>query len=520
MEDITSGGIALLAAGFGAVVAGVLVTRRERRGVGGARSQAAEILRKSEEEAARRSQEAELRSREDAARRRSEGEKESEEKRAELREEGKRLERRAQSIDDRTDLLTRKERTLEDRDRSLQGREGTIRAREEELAGLVAKATERLQQVSGLSREEATNLLLERLEAENERALAVRLERAQARLKEEETRLSQRVLSVAIQRMSVSHAQETTVYAVEVPNDDMKGRLIGREGRNVRAFERETGVDLIVDDTPGVVVISSFDPVRREVARRALEKLIADGRIHPSRVEEVVVETRREVEAGIEETGRRTLHELEIRNLHPKLLQLIGQLKFRTSYGQNVLLHSIECAYLCSSMAAELGLDPNVAKRCGLLHDVGKAVSHEIEGGHAGIGADFARRHGENRIVVNAIAAHHEEVPYESAYAVLTQVGDAISASRPGARRDSLERYLKRMRALEEVAGSFPGVEQVYAVQAGREVRVLVNAERVDDAAAVRVARDIAQRVSEELEFPGEIKVTVLRETKVVEFAR
>ncbi|HET6203404.1 MAG TPA: ribonuclease Y [Planctomycetota bacterium] len=512
--------IGLAGAALGGAAGALLATRRERRAVGGARRRGEEILRQAEEQAARRSQEAELRQRDEAARRREAADQETEERRRDLREEGKRVERRAQGLDDRLDLLTRKERTLEDRDRSLQSREGGIRAREEELARVLAKETERLEQIAGLHREEATSLLLERLEAENERVIAERLERAQTRLKEEETRLAQRVLSIAIQRMSVSHAQETTVYAVEIPNDDMKGRLIGREGRNVRAFERETGVDLIVDDTPGVVVISSFDPVRREVARRALEKLIADGRVHPSRVEEVVAETRSEVEAGIEETGRRTLHDLEIHGLHPKLLHLLGRLKFRTSYGQNVLLHSVECAYLCGGMAAELGLDPNVAKRCGLLHDIGKAVSHEIEGGHAGIGADFARRHGENRLVVNAIAAHHEEVPYESPYAVLTQVGDAISASRPGARRDSLERYLKRMQALEEVAGSFPGVEQVYAVQAGREVRVLVNSGRVDDAAAVRVARDIAKRVSEELEFPGEIKVTVLRETKVVEIAR
>jgi len=512
----------LLAAGLAAgALAGILLgVRRERARLAGAGKTAEEVLRRAEEEVGRRRKEEEIRLRDESVRRREELNRDLESRRSEIRDLESRLERRTQSLDDKLEALARRETALEGRAQATERRESALEKKEEEANRLVAEQTERLRQISGLSREEATQLLFQRLEEESAQEISTRLERAQERLREEEVALAQRVLSLAIQRLAVSHTQEATVYALEIPNDDMKGRIIGREGRNVRAFEKETGVDLVVDDTPGVVVISSFDPVRREVARRSLEKLIADGRIHPTRIEEIVAETREATEKGIEDTGRRTLAEIGLRNLHPRLVQLLGRLKYRTSYGQNVLRHSIECAYLASTMAAELGLDAELARRCGLLHDIGKAVSHEVEGTHPMVGADLARRHGETKIVVNAIAAHHEDVPYGSTYAVLTQVADAISASRPGARRDSIERYLQRLRALEEVAGSFAGVDQVYAIQAGREVRVLVDAGRVDDAEAVRIARDIARRIEGELEYPGEVKVTLLREKRIVEYAR
>jgi ribonuclease Y len=331
---------------------------------------------------------------------------------------------------------------------------------------------------------------------------------------------SRDIVVTAIQRFAADHSSASTVSVVPLPSDDMKGRIIGREGRNIRAFEKATGVDVIVDDTPGVVVVSAFDPVRRETARRSLEKLIIDGRIHPTRIEEVVTETQKEMEDVIRKTGEEALVEVDIRGIHPKIVALLGRLKFRTSYGQNVLKHVIECAHLAGMIAGELGLSVKMAKRCALLHDIGKAVNHEVEGGHVAIAADIAKRLGEPPEVINAIASHHEDEKPESAYAVITQAVDAMSAARPGARRETLERYIQRMERLEQVATSFDGVKNAYAIQAGREVRVIVHPHKVTDPKAMKIAREIAKAVEEQLTYPGEVKVTVLRETRVVEYAR
>jgi len=353
-------------------------------------------------------------------------------------------------------------------------------------------------------------------EAEAMSLLARRLDQA----KETADDRSRDIILTAIQRIAADHSSESTVSVVALPSDDMKGRIIGREGRNIRAFEKATGVDVIVDDTPGVVVVSAFDPVRRETARRSLEKLIIDGRIHPTRIEEVVLETQKEMEDIIRKAGEEAMQEVDLRGIHPKIVQLLGRLKFRTSYGQNVLKHVIECAHLAGMIAAELGLNVKTAKRCAMLHDIGKAVNHEVEGGHVVIAADIARRLGESPEVVNAIEAHHEDVKPETAYAVITQAVDAMSAARPGARRETLERYIQRMERLEQVATAFDGVKNAYAIQAGREVRVIVHPHQVSDPKAMKICREIAKAVEEQLTYPGEVKVTVLRETRVVEYAR
>jgi ribonuclease Y len=338
--------------------------------------------------------------------------------------------------------------------------------------------------------------------------------------KEEAERKARNIVGLAIQRCAADHTVEATVASIDIPSDDMKGRIIGREGRNIRAFEKATGVDVIVDDTPGVIVISAFDSVRREVARRAMDRLIADGRIHPSRIEELVAESQKEVDELIKETGKQVCYDFGLHNIHAKEMLLLGRLRFRTSYGQNVLQHSKEVAHLCSAMAGELGVNVNMASRCGLLHDIGKAVDHEVEGGHPAIGADIAKRCGERPEVVNAIGAHHEDVEPRTLYAVITQAADAISAARPGARRETLEKYIKRLERLEEVANAFSGVQGAFAIQAGRELRVIVNADKVNDRQAFKMARDIANQIEQELNYPGEIKITLLRETRVIEFAR
>jgi ribonuclease Y len=363
--------------------------------------------------------------------------------------------------------------------------------------------------------------MIERLEAELSTEVASRIQKREEQLRLAAEEKSKEILATAIQRYSAGHTADTTVSTVDIPSDDMKGRIIGREGRNIRTFEKCTGVDVIVDDTPGVVIVSAFDNVRREIARLALTKLIQDGRIHPSRIEEVVKETQEEMEKHILDVGKQAVQEANINPVHEKLMQLLGRLKFRTSYSQNVLQHSIEVAYMCGLMAEELGLNGQLARRCGLLHDVGKAADHEMEGGHPKVGAELAKRYGENsKEVLHAIQGHHDDVTIDHVYTVLVAAADAISASRPGARRETLEKYVKRLEELEAVASGFPGVEQVYAIQAGREIRVIANAAQTSDSDAVRVCRDIAKAIEEQLNYPGEIKVTVVRETRAVEFAR
>ncbi|MEM7235741.1 MAG: ribonuclease Y, partial [Planctomycetota bacterium] len=389
-----------------------------------------------------------------------------------------------------------------------------------ELEQVIEEEKQSLFRISGISREDAEKMLLQKLRRDYEHEEETLISQMTERIKEASERRSREILASSMQRLASSYCQELTTSTIEIPNDEMKGRVIGREGRNIRAFEKATGVDVIVDDTPGVIIVSCFDSIRREMARRSMEQLIGDGRIHPTRIEEVVEETMREMNTLIQKEGKKAIHDLDLPGVHPKLITLLGRLKFRTSYGQNVLYHVIECAHLAGMIAGEMGLDVQLAKRCALFHDVGKAVDHEIEGGHPEIGATIAKRYDEAPEVVNSIASHHNDVPQESIYAVITQVVDSVSGSRPGARGETLERYIKRLEKLESVVLGFQGIKAANAIQAGREVRVFVNSQKVSDKKAVKLCRDIAKEIEEQLTYPGEIKITLLRETRVVEYAR
>jgi len=500
----------------GVVVAVAVLMLRQKRAV----RLASQIKKAAQEEAERLKQEAEIAAKEEAMRIRQMAQEEAEKIREELRNERKRLERKEDTLDQKADFLSRKERQIEQRLQEIKRKEEELERRYQEVEELREKQVEELQRVAKMSREKAREVLLSKLEKELEREASLLVARYTERAREKAEDEARRILATAIQRISVEHTQESVVSTVDLPNEEMKGRIIGREGRNIRAFEKATGADLIVDDTPGVVVVSCFDSIRREIARRALERLVADGRIHPARIEEVVEQTRKQLNEQMQKIGREASMELDIHGLHPRLVMLLGRLKFRTSYGQNVLQHSIEVAHLCGMLAAELGFDVKLAKRCGLLHDIGKAVDHEIEGAHAQIGADLAKRYQEKPVVCNAIAAHHGDVPPETPYAVIVQAADAISASRPGARRETLEKYIQRLEKLEAVASEFEGVRNAYAIQAGREVRVIIDPEKVSDEQALVLARNIANRIADEMTFAGEIKVTVIRETRAVEYAR
>ena len=423
------------------------------------------------------------------------------------------LERREQQLDERAGAL-------EERDRQLQGRDRGFTQREQALASREQEARARLEQIAGLSAQEAKQELQRRLEdeARSEGAALARDIKEQAKRGAE--REAKTIVALAIQRIAADHTAETTVSAVALPTDEMKGRIIGREGRNIRAFEAATGVDVIIDDTPDTVVVSCFDPVRREVARLALERLIADGRIHPGRIEEIARKAQAEVEAGIVEAGEQAAYETGIHGLHPELLKLVGRMKYRTSYGQNMLEHSKEVTWLAGIMAAELKLDVQLAKRGALLHDVGKVLTHEHDGTHVELGVEVATKYGEHPIVINAIAAHHDDVAHESPISVIVQAADAVSGSRPGARREAFETYVKRLTQLEQLAGEFPGVEKVFAIQAGREVRVVVTPNAIDDGRAAELSDQIARKIERELQYPGQIKVVVIRETRAVDFAR
>jgi ribonuclease Y len=385
---------------------------------------------------------------------------------------------------------------------------------------MMAQQKNQLLKISAMSIEEAKELLLKRLEDECENEMSALIQRKLDEANETVDEKSREIISTAIQRYAAEHTCEVAVSTVEIPNDDMKGRIIGREGRNIRAFEKATGVDVIVDDTPGMIVVSGFSPVRREVARLAMERLIQDGRIHPSRIEELVGQTRKEVNHKVLQLGKDASVEANVRGLNNRVLSLLGALNYRTSYGQNVLKHSIEVAFLAQIMADELGLDSEIARRAGLLHDIGKSIDHEVEGGHATIGANFLKRFNESAVVLNCVASHHGDVPPDNPYAPLIAAADAISASRPGVRRETLERYIKRLEQLEEIAGSFEGVENAYAIQAGREIRVIVDASKVSDESAAKTARDIAKKVEAEMAYPGEIQVTLLRELRCIEYAK
>lgn len=440
--------------------------------------------------------------------------------RTELREAERRLSKRADGLERQNELLQQRETALKESQKEVQTRMQELNEKDKQLTSLIVQQKNQLLKLTGMAVEEAKELLLKRLEEECEHEMSAIIQRKTNEAAETAEEKSRAIISEAIQRYAAEQTCEVTVSTVDIPNDDMKGRIIGREGRNIRAFEKATGVDVIVDDTPGVIVVSGFDPVRREVARLSMERLIQDGRIHPSRIEELVEQTKKDVDNKVLQAGKSAAVEADVRGLNNKILTLLGSLNFRTSYGQNVLRHSIEVAYLTQIMADELGLDGSIARRAGLLHDIGKALDHEIEGGHPTIGANYLKRFNESSIVLNAAAGHHGDIPADNPYTPLVAAADAVSASRPGARRETLERYIKRLEKLEEIANSFKGVENAYAIQAGREIRVIVDAENVDDAAAMKIARDVAKKVEEEMTYPGEIKVTLLREVRCVEYAR
>ena len=463
---------------------------------------------------------AELLAKEEALRRRESFDLEAEEARKGFREQEKRLEKRGDLLDQKLEIINKKDREFENVQRFLAEQQDELNRRDLEVRQLLIDQREALHRVSQLGVEEARELLLRRLDEEMTHEVGGLILKHEQMLKDTTVAKAREILATAIQRYAAGHTAETTVSTVDIPTDDMKGRIIGREGRNIRAFEKATGVDVIVDDTPGIVIVSAFDNVRRETAKLALEKLILDGRIHPTRIEEVVAKTQEEMERHIRQLGRVAAQEANVPGLHEKLLDYLGRLKFRTSYSQNVLQHSIEVAYLTGLLAEEIGLNGALGRRCGLLHDIGKAADHEMEGGHPAIGADLTKRYGEAKEVIHAALGHHDDLRTDTPYTVLVAAADAISASRPGARRETLDKYVRRLEDLEALACGFPGVEQAYAIQAGREIRVIADSHRLGDEAAAKLCRDIAKAVQEQLTYPGEVKVTVLRETRSVEFAR
>ena len=513
-------GYILSGAVVGFIASWVIMTVIGKSRIKDGENKAQSIISDAEAKAQNTIKTAQLEAKAEQIAKREEFEKETAKVRNELRDVEKHLTKREDSVDRKWENLTAKEKNLEKRENKITKIEQDIQAKDEQLAEILNHQRAELLKISGISIDEAKEMLLTRIESDVSREASVMIETIVGRAKEEADSRSREITLNAIQRYAASHTCDYTVSTVDIPSDDMKGRVIGREGRNIRAFEKATGVDVIIDDTPGVVVVSAFDPVRREVARLSLEKLIMDGRIHPARIEEIVIETAKEVENKLMELGKQAAMEVNINGLPNKLLPYIGRLHFRTSYGQNVLKHSIEVAFLAQTMAEELGLDGNLARRCGFLHDIGKAVDHEVEGGHPQIGADLLKKFRESEEVLNAVAGHHGDVPATSPFTPLVAAADAMSASRPGARRETLERYVKRLESLEEIANNFEGVNHSYAIQAGREIRVIVDPEKIDDGSAWKIARDIANQVENELTYPGEVKITLLREVRCVEYAK
>ena len=517
MDPISSALIgALIGAALG--VGAKLVMDRMRQK--DAESRANEIREAAERDAANLVREAELEIKERELQQKAENEKALASTREKLRERERTLDKREESIEHQTDDVRKQERMVESTQRRLTEKLEDTTRRNEELAKLLDIQRQTLHELTGMGTEEATKKLLEQLEQELSAETGSIILRHEKRVAETCDAKSRDMLLTALHRFAASHTAENTTSTVDIPNDEMKGRIIGREGRNIRAFEKITGVDVIIDDTPGVVIVSGFDPVRREIARQALDKLIADGRIHPSRIEEVVGETEKDIDKYLLRKGEEAAHEANVQGLHKRVIEMLGRLHFRTSYSQNVLRHSVEVSFLTGMLAEMIGLNGDVGRRSGLLHDIGKAADHELEGGHPKIGADLLKRHGEGPDVVHAAFGHHDEIVTEYPYTMLVATADACSASRPGARRESLERYLKRMEELETIAHGFPGVEQAFAIQAGRELRVIASAKDTDDSRAAKISRDIAKAFEEQLTFPGEIKVTVVRESRFTEIAR
>ena len=511
----------IIAALIGLVVGGVIcfpLGIRYRKNVSekeisSAEEEGTRIINEAIKSAETKKKEALLEAKEEILKNRSEYEKEVKERRADLQRQENRLQQKEENLDRKTEAIEKKEE-------SLAQKHAAVDKENEEIKAIKRSQTEMLEKISGFTAEEAKDYLIAQVEAEVTHETALKIKEVESRMKEECEARAREVVAQAIQRCAADQVAEMTVSVVPLPNDEMKGRIIGREGRNIRTIETLTGVDLIIDDTPEAITVSCFDPVRREIARIALEKLIQDGRIHPTRIEEMVEKAKREVDATIKAEGERAVFECGVRNLHPELVKMLGRLHYRTSYGQNVLQHSIEVSHIAGMMAAELGADVQTAKRAGLLHDLGKAVDHELEGTHVSLGVEFARKYKEREDIIHAIEAHHNDVEPRTIVACLVQAADAISAARPGARRENLENYIKRLEQLESISTSFHGVEKAYAIQAGREVRVMVKPEQVSEDQMVILARDLAKKIEEEMEYPGQIKVHVLRETKVIEYAK
>ncbi len=484
------------------------------------KAQSQAILDKARADAENVVRAAQLEAKEKALQQKQNLESEANKLREQVRKKEVALDRREESLQQTADDFRKQEKMVEANQRRLAEKMQEATKRAEEVKRVLAEQSQQLQQLSGLSKDEAGNRLMKLLEIELESDIGNKILKHERRVSEIAEQKAQEIILTAMQRFAASHTADSTTSTVDIPNDEMKGRIIGREGRNIRAFEKATGVDVIIDDTPGVVIVSGFDPVRREVARQSLDKLIADGRIHPSRIEEIVAETEKELEKFIRRKGQEAAEEVNVAGLHERVLYMLGRLHFRTSFSQNVLRHSVEVAFLSGLMAEMIGLNADQARRAGLLHDIGKAADHELEGGHPKIGADLLKRHGENETVVHAALGHHDQLTSDYPYTLLVATSDACSASRPGARRESLERYIKRMEELESIARGFEGVEQAFAIQAGRELRVIVSAKETDDAKAAKVCRDIAKAFEQQLTYPGEIKVTVVRESRFIEVAR
>ena len=503
----------LVGLAIGAVIGIIYRKKVAEQTIGSAEAEATRLINEAIRGGENKKKEMLLEAKDEIHRSRTEYEKEVKERRAELSKQERRLEQKETTLDKKTEAFERKEEELNKR---LQKVADTQAKADEVLAAQEAK----LEELSGLTQEQAKQYLLESVENEVRHESAMKIKEIEAQLKDNAENLAREVIATAIQRCAADHAAETTVSVVPLPNDEMKGRIIGREGRNIRTLETITGVDLIIDDTPEAITVSSFDPVRREIARLALEKLIQDGRIHPTRIEDMVEKARREVDRTIREEGERACYETGVHNLNPELIKILGRQKYRTSYGQNVLNHSMEVSHIAGLLASELGVDVTLAKRAGLLHDLGKSVDHEMEGSHVQLGADLARKYKENPVIVNAIESHHGDVEPKTIIAVLVQAADAISAARPGARRENVENYIRRLQKLEELTGTWPGVDKAYAIQAGREIRIMVKPEQVTEDSMILLARDIAKKIEQELEYPGQIKVNVIRETKAVEYAK
>ena len=512
--------VSAVSAAVGAVSAFIGVKLLDRLRRKDAESEARSILERAELESKSLIKEAQLKTKEESIQQRGDMDRELNKLRDQFRDRERSLDKRQEASEQQADHLRKQERIVESTQRRLTERINETEERHQELQKLLDRERQTLHEISGLNRDAATQRLMEMLEKELQREAGAVVLRHQKKIEETCKQNSRELLITTLQRYAAAHTAESTTSSVDIPSDEMKGRIIGREGRNIRAFEKETGVDVIIDDTPGVVIVSAFDPVRREVARQALLKLIADGRIHPSRIEEVVGETRSEIDQYVQKQGQEAAHEADVHGLHARVTDLLGRLCFRTSYSQNVLRHSVEVAFLTGMLAEMVGLDGALGRRCGLLHDIGKAIDHDIDGGHPKIGADLLKRHGEGPEVVHAALGHHDEIVIEHPYTVLVATADACSASRPGARRETLDRYIKRMEELEAIAGDFDGVDQAFAIQAGRELRVIANAKQTDDETASKISRDIAKAFEERLTYPGEIKVTVVRESRYTQIAR